>query len=147
MKRLEWSSLSPSARAQALARPQRRRDPEVASTVRRIFDEVEAQGWEAVRRWARELDGCEPRQLELSAAIVDAARAKLEREDIEAIELALDQVRRAPSRLFKAWFARACGDRSRRARSTCPPALRRSSPRSSCWPNPPASRAYRTACW
>lgn len=93
MKRLDWSSLSPTERALALARPQRRRDPEVAATVRRIFDDVEAQGWEAVRRWSRELDGCEARQLELSSVIVDAARAKLGREDVEAIELAIDQVR------------------------------------------------------
>lgn len=93
MKRLDWTSLSPSARAEALARPTRRSDPEVAAVVRRIFDDVEAQGWEAVRRWARELDGCEPRRLELSAAVVDAARAKLQREDIAAIELAVDQVR------------------------------------------------------
>ena len=93
MKRLEWSSLSQTARAEALARPQRRRDPEMAATVRRIFDDVEAQGWDAVRRWSRELDGYEPRQLELGPAIVDAARAKLEREDIEAIDLAMDQVR------------------------------------------------------
>ena len=93
MKRLDWSSLSPTARAEALARPRRRRDPAVTATVRRIFDDVEAQGWDGVRRWSRELDGCEPRRLVLSPAIVEAARAKLEREDIEAIDLAIDQVR------------------------------------------------------
>lgn len=93
MQRLDWTSLSPVARAQALARPTRRRDPEVAAVVRRIFDDVEAQGWEAVRRWSRELDGCEPRQLDLSVAVVDAARARLDREGIEAIDLAIDQVR------------------------------------------------------
>ncbi|MGH6950304.1 MAG: histidinol dehydrogenase, partial [Vitreimonas sp.] len=93
MQRLDWNSLSPGARAEALARPMRRSDQEVVATVRRIFDDVETQGWNAVRRWARELDGCEPTQLELSAAVVDGARAKLEREDVAAIDLAIDQVR------------------------------------------------------
>ncbi len=93
MKCLNWSTLSEVQRAEALARPERRRDARVAAVVRRIFDDVEAEGWEGVRRWARDLDGAEPRRLDLTAGAVADARAKLEPGDIEAIELAIDQVR------------------------------------------------------
>ncbi|MGQ0533607.1 MAG: histidinol dehydrogenase [Caulobacteraceae bacterium] len=93
MKRLEWSSLSAAERSEALARPKRRHDPEVAEVVRRIFDDVEREGEAAVARWARSLDGRVHAWLELSPVTLDAARGKLDARDLDAIDFAIDQVR------------------------------------------------------
>jgi histidinol dehydrogenase len=93
MQRLDWNSLSAVARVEALARPKRRRDPEVVDVVSRIFDDVERDGEEGLRRWALKLDRRAPDVLELTTSTVDAARAALDREDLQAIEFAVDQVR------------------------------------------------------
>jgi histidinol dehydrogenase len=94
VKRLDWHDLTARERAQALARPARRGDRAVADVVRRIFEEVEAQGAAAVRDWSLKLDGQAPRRIELDAAAVDAARAALAAEDLAALDLAVDNVRR-----------------------------------------------------
>jgi len=93
VKRLDWSALNPAARRAALARPARRRDAAVTETVRRILEEVEREGEAAVARWAERLDGAPPRRLELDAATVGEARAALDARDLEALELAIDNVR------------------------------------------------------
>lgn len=93
MKRLEWSALTQAERRQALARPEQRRDGAVLDVVRRIFEEVERDGAAAVGRWARELDGRGLERIELNAAAVGAARAKLDTADLAAIEMAIDNVR------------------------------------------------------
>lgn len=94
MKRLVWSELSSAERTEALARPAQRRDARVVDAVRRIFDEVEAEGEAAVRRWSSALDGKAPELLALDARVVDAARAELADADIEALEIAVANVRR-----------------------------------------------------
>jgi histidinol dehydrogenase len=94
VKRFDWSSLSAQEKTAALARPMKRRDAAVRDTVRRIFDEVEHEGEAAVRRWSLNLDGHAPQRLELTPAVVDAARAKLDREDLAAMQIAADNVRR-----------------------------------------------------
>lgn len=94
MKKLDWSDLGPRERQAALARPTHSHDREVAEAVRRIFDEVEAEGEAAVARWSLKLDGQAPRRLVLDAATVDAARARIDREDLDALELAVSNVRR-----------------------------------------------------
>lgn len=94
MKRLEWSNLNAAERQAALARPARRRDNEVADVVRRIFDDVEREGEAAVRRWSETIDKRAPQTLALDAATVDAARAKLSCEDLEALDIAVDNVTR-----------------------------------------------------
>ena len=93
MRRLDWSALNPGERRAALARPARRRDAAVTETVRRILEEVAQEGEAAVARWAERLDGAAPRALELDAAIVAEARAALDARDLEALELAVDNVR------------------------------------------------------
>jgi len=93
MKRFVWADLSSDERAQVLARPDQRCAPEVSALVRQIFDEVAAEGEPALKRWALQLDHHTPVQLELSTAVVDAARAKLAPADLEAISFAIDQVR------------------------------------------------------
>ncbi len=94
MKRYDWSSLSPAERTAALARPLKRRDAAVRDVVRRIFDEVEHEGEAAVRRWSMNLDGRAPERLELTPEVVDKARAQLDREDLAAMEIAAENVRR-----------------------------------------------------
>lgn len=93
MKRFDWSDLSADARRLALARPARRRDPEVIDLVRRIFEDVESGGWDAVRRWALLLDKREPYELRLSADVIDSARTRLKAEDLAALDLAVSNVR------------------------------------------------------
>lgn len=94
MKRFVWNALSQEGRADALARPKRRRDPEVTDVVRRIFDDVEREGWDAVRRWSVTLDRSAPSELLLTPDIIDRARAKLDPADLSALDRAVDNVRR-----------------------------------------------------
>lgn len=94
MKRFVWSALDANERSAALARPPRRRDGEVAAVVRRIFDEVEAEGEAAVRRWSLALDKRAPVRLDLSATVVAKARAALTSDDLAALGLAVTNVRR-----------------------------------------------------
>jgi histidinol dehydrogenase len=93
MKRLDWTTLSPAQRNEALARPARRRDASVTDVVRNIFDDVERDGAAGVARWAEKLDKRAPRELKLSGAVVDQARAMLERADLDALELAVANVK------------------------------------------------------
>jgi histidinol dehydrogenase len=94
MKRFVWSELNADERRAALARPTRRRDGEVSAVVRRIFDEVEAEGETAVRRWSLALDKRAPLKLELTQDVIAAARAAVTQEDIAALDLAVANVRR-----------------------------------------------------
>lgn len=93
MKRYVWNALTKEARAEALARPRRRRDPEVAEVVRRIFDEVERERWDAVRRWSLTLDRAAPSELTLTPDVVDRSRASLSKDDLAALDLAVENVR------------------------------------------------------
>jgi histidinol dehydrogenase len=92
MRVVSWSGLDKAARVALLARPAARTRPEIVATVARILTEIEAEGFEAVRRWARTLDRVEPFRLDISPRLVDKARADLEDEDIAAIELAVETV-------------------------------------------------------
>ncbi len=93
MKRLRWDALSEAEKKLALARPAQRRDARVLEVVRAIFDEVEREGAAAVDRWSEKFDGRRVEQLELTPAVVGAARAALAAEDIAAIDAAIDNVR------------------------------------------------------
>lgn len=92
MRAFVWSELSAPERAAALARPQQRRDRTVIDAVRRIFDDVEAEGFAAVERWSVTLDKRPPRQLRLDSRTIDAARASLACEDLAALDLAVANV-------------------------------------------------------
>lgn len=93
MKAFTWADLAARERAEILARPARRRNTEVVEVVRRIFDEVEREGWGAVRRWGETLNRCAPYELQLTAHVIARARAALAPEDIAALELAIENVR------------------------------------------------------
>ena len=93
MKRYIWSEASAADRQRILARPDQRAAADVVAFVRQLFADVADEGEVALRRWSQQLDGYDPAVLELSSAIVDQARASLAREDVEAIDFAIDQVR------------------------------------------------------
>lgn len=93
MKRLRWDALSDVEKKQALARPEQRRDQRVLEVVREIFEDVEREGAVAVQRWAEKLDGRPVQRLDLTDAVVSAARAALSSAEISAIDAAIDNVR------------------------------------------------------
>lgn len=94
MRTVIWSGLSTAAREAALARPPRGADPAVAATVARILGDVDREGAAAVDRWALKIDGAAPRLLEISSSVVDAARAAIDRESLDALEIAAANIRR-----------------------------------------------------
>lgn len=67
--------------------PEAQRDPRVAETVSAMLLEIEKNGIDAVRRYARELDRDDSREFELSAADLAATGSRLAPELREAIEL------------------------------------------------------------
>jgi histidinol dehydrogenase len=93
MKTFIWKNLNAGMRKTALARPENRRDEGVLETVKRIFDDVEARGFAGLSDWAVKLDGHAPKAIEMTSATVDAARARLTREDLSALEMAANNVR------------------------------------------------------
>ncbi len=94
MRRFLWSALGESEREQALARPARRADPRIVETVEAILADVERGGAPAVARWSEKLDGAAPGMIDITRAAVAQARSRLEADDLGAIELAVDHVRR-----------------------------------------------------
>ncbi|MDZ7628021.1 MAG: histidinol dehydrogenase [Parvularculaceae bacterium] len=93
MRRFDWNALDEAARRAALARPVRRSDASVCARVSEIIGDVEREGAPAVARWSETLDGAAPAFVELTQGAVAKARARLEGEDLAAIELAVDNVR------------------------------------------------------
>ncbi|WP_395648254.1 histidinol dehydrogenase [Terricaulis sp.] len=93
MRSYDWTALSEADRSAVLRRPEQRAAPEVSATVRAIFDDVANGGGAALRRWALQLDGFEPQELVLTSGLADRARAALDREDLEAINFAVGNVR------------------------------------------------------
>lgn len=94
MRIVEWGTLSDAERSEVLARPIFRADSQLRAKVEAIFADVAREGYGAVERWALAIDKRAPRRLPLDAALIDGARAHLAREDLAALELAADNVRR-----------------------------------------------------
>ncbi len=94
MRRFDWNSLSVDERQGALARPAQRIAPSVVDRVAAIIADVERDGQGAVARWAERLDGAPPEAVELTPAVVAGARNALDKEDIAALERAVENVRR-----------------------------------------------------
>lgn len=67
MKRIVWNQLDESARAACLARPGAGDRSEVESAVRRVFDQVRADGDTALRALTRRFDGVELASFAVSA--------------------------------------------------------------------------------
>ena len=93
MKTLIWKDLNARAKSEALQRPVARLASTVKDTVKRIFDDIEARGFEAVTQWSVRLDGHEARPVDLTQSLIDQARARLSNDDLAAIDDAIDAVR------------------------------------------------------
>lgn len=94
MRRYDWSALSEGERRAALARPALRTDARVIETVAEIIADIERDGASAAAQWSERLDGAAPAAVDLTGGAVQKARGKLAAEDLAAIELAVDNVRR-----------------------------------------------------
>ena len=92
MKRLRWDALDAAARAQALARPEQRRDPSLQAAVRAIVDDVRTRGWAGLAAQALRIDDALPRRIPVAAAAAKA-RATLSPAQVAAMELAANNVR------------------------------------------------------
>jgi histidinol dehydrogenase len=91
---LEWDSLDEHARRAALARPGETASAGILEDVRRIVDEVRRDGDAAIRRLTLELDGASPPTLEVGADEFARAEAVLTAEQRDALQRAIDNVRR-----------------------------------------------------
>jgi len=93
VKRIDWNGLDAAGREAALARPEQRSDKELQDGVRAIVEAVRYGGWEALCGIARRLDGEEPKCVPV-APLAGKARKSLPADEVAAIELAADNVRR-----------------------------------------------------
>jgi histidinol dehydrogenase len=93
MRHLDWSALNAGERKAALARPAQRTEARVRDVVRRIFDEVEAEGEAAVARWSEQLDGAAPVRVDVAQAM-KAAEPNIDPADLDALRFAAGNVRR-----------------------------------------------------
>jgi histidinol dehydrogenase len=92
VRTLDWSSLDAAGRADALARPAQRSDAGLQAAVRAIVEDVRTRGWEGLSEQAEQLDGEAPRLVRV-AAVAAEARRTLSAEQVEAIELAAQNIR------------------------------------------------------
>ncbi|HSQ98854.1 MAG TPA: histidinol dehydrogenase [Sphingomicrobium sp.] len=93
MKLLDWKLVDEAGRAAALARPSQRTDGAFRTAVCSIVDEVRAGGWEALCEIARRIDGDEPKVVPV-APIAASARTSLSPQQLAALELAAENIRR-----------------------------------------------------
>ena len=91
---LDWASLDAAQKDHALERPAVAADDEIRRGVAEIIGRVRAEGDAALIELTRQYDGAELAALRVDAAEVAAAEAVLESKAIEAIDLAIANVRR-----------------------------------------------------
>ncbi|MFT3905044.1 MAG: histidinol dehydrogenase [Steroidobacteraceae bacterium] len=94
MQTLIWEQLDTEARRAALARPVAERSDSVRAQAQSIIDAVRTGGDAALRELALRFDGAAPEALQVTAAEFAAARAELDAAQIQAIQIAIDNVRR-----------------------------------------------------
>ena len=92
MKTIVWDQLDSAEAVAVLARPIAREDRERQAAVSAIIQQVRSGGWPALCRIAREIDGEEPRLIEV-APLARAARQQLSSAQVAAIELAAHNIR------------------------------------------------------
>lgn len=93
MKQIDWNRIDERGREAALARPEQRAESALQDGVRAIVDAVRDGGWVALCDIARRLDGEEPKLIPV-APIAAEARSELPGDQVEALELAADNIRR-----------------------------------------------------
>ena len=94
MQVLNWSTASPDARRQALARPAAASRAEVLAQAAEIVNAVRAEGDAALRRFSEKFGGGAPDDLCVGRAEFDAAKQRLTPAQIVAIETAVANVTR-----------------------------------------------------
>lgn len=94
MQQIDWANVDADARERALSRPVQARSETVSEGVRRIVGDVRKDGLEAVNAWAVQLDGAPLRRIDITDVAVDAARKAVAAEDLAALSLAADNIRR-----------------------------------------------------
>ena len=88
-----WNRLSSDEQAALLERPAVADDAVIRAGTQSIVDAVRDEGDAALRRFTAQFDGADLESLRVSEAEVDAAAAQLTPEQIDAINLAIDNVR------------------------------------------------------
>ncbi len=89
-----WSELSDDARAKVLRRPALDNGEELAAGVARIISTVRERGDAALRDFTAQYDGAELADFLVDASEFDTARAMLDPAAVEAIDVAIANVRR-----------------------------------------------------
>jgi histidinol dehydrogenase len=92
VKRLVWNDLNAAGRRSALARPKARADERLRADVGSIVDDVSRRGWRGLCDIALRIDGEKPREVDVRPLAL-AARRRLAREQVEAIEFAAGRIR------------------------------------------------------
>lgn len=92
MKRLDWTAMDEAARAAALARPGLADQGSVEAAVRRVFDQVRADGDTALRALTRRFDGVQLGDFEVRAEEFDQAEAEITDALREAMVEACDRI-------------------------------------------------------
>ncbi len=91
---ITWSELDESARRGVLQRPAVAADASIRADVRKIIDAVRKDGDAAVKALTLKLDGAELDQLRVSDEEIAVAESELDAEALDAIDLAIANVRR-----------------------------------------------------
>jgi histidinol dehydrogenase len=94
MRMLDWKSLSPAQRTQALQRPALQQAAAVAEAARSIIEAVRRDGDAALLALTERFDAVRPAALQVSAQEFAAAERALNAQQIAAIERAIVNVRR-----------------------------------------------------
>ena len=94
MKITTWQQLDETQRQALLRRPAVMDDERIRAGTRAIVDEVRSAGDAALRRLTAEYDGAMLDDLRVAEAELDAAAADLSAAQVEAIDVAIDNVRR-----------------------------------------------------
>jgi len=94
LRRFNWANLDAEARRAALQRPAVRHNPELERQVRDIISRVREQGDSALIELARNLDRASLSSLRVSDDEAQAAQAELPAEAVDAIDVAIANVRR-----------------------------------------------------
>ena len=94
MQILNWSTLDPDARRDALSRPRLESQQDVERLARSIIKEVRHDGDAALLRFAERFDRARLQSVQVTVEEFDAAEDRLDARQIAAIETAIDNVRR-----------------------------------------------------
>ena len=94
MKITVWNQLNEKQRQALLLRPAVADDERIRAGTQAIIDEVRSAGDAALRRLTARYDGAELDDLRVSEAEIDAAGAALSADEIDAIDVAIANVRR-----------------------------------------------------